>query len=138
MKIISIEELKRRGWRVEMRKVPRDYDPGYEWRYDLRAPDGTVTLTTDWETGAWRQCPDVPIDGLTDDYSWSADEEVASIDPHDAEAIEKHQDEHGPYGTHRIVLTTDDLDALKAGKCIVWGQHEYTNIIYYHDEQKGE
>ena len=138
MKLISIEELKRRGWRVEGRKVPRDIAPGYEWEFDLFAPDGTKIATSQFVDMAWRECPDIPEDGFSDDYSWATDEEVAFFDPRDKDAIEQHIKDYGCYGTSQIILTPHDLEALKSGKCIVWGLNEYTSIIYYHDEQKGD
>ena len=134
MKLIGIAELKAKGWRGVSRKVPRDLAPGYEWEYDLFDPDGKLVATDRWEDGAWAKCPLRPEDGFHEDYAWVADKNVELVDPHDEEAIEAIEDEYGQWGRDRIVLTPSDLDALRGGKCIVWGQNEYTSIILFHDE----
>ena len=138
MKLISKAELESRGWKVEGHKVPRKTDPGYEWRYDLIAPDGSIVTTEMCDDNAWEKCPDKPENGFIEDYDWTASDKVAILDPRDTDGIEAIQHEYGPWGTSELVLTRADIDALLAGKCIVWGQDEYSSIIYFHDASEGE
>lgn len=65
----------------------------------------------------------------------SQDKYVALFSPYDHAAIEQHIDDNDSYhGTSCIVLTKADIEAMRAGKILVWAQGEYSSIIVFEDE----
>jgi len=132
MDILTIKQLKEEGYRAI--KIG-------EKSYAIADPEGNIiskfSQETEWH--AWYNIPRTEIedyakDGYELDYSWTSDESVAIIDRHEKEKIYKHCCEYGGYGADSIALTPEDIKALQEGKCIVWGQGEYSSIIYYHEE----
>mgnify|MGYP000863861524 CR=1 FL=1 len=84
---------------------------------DIKSPDDAVTVVQ------YEQC------------ETSQDKEVALLSPYDKEAIDWHiWDNHRHYGTSCIVLTKADIEAMRAGKILVWAQGEYSSIIVFEDE----
>jgi len=71
-------------------------------------------------------------------FDWTRDEDITIIDEDNQKAIDEHVHKYGSDFPYRIVLTPEDLKALKEGKCIVWGQGDCASIIYYHDEKEEE
>jgi len=62
------------------------------------------------------------------------DEVAMFYNENDHEGSDAFMGKNGAYGTHPIVLTKADIDRLqKGGEMIVWGQGEYSVIIFYRE-----
>lgn len=86
---------------------------------------------------AWGDLPQSVIerDGFIENYDWVNQESVQIVDETDSQAMETIIRKHGEWGTNSIVLTRADVEALMNGKAIVWGQGEYSSVIYFTEEK---
>lgn len=134
MKLVKREDAIRiaeaQGYKVEI-------DSGFMSDSYLVDPNGQRSrgeINNNW---SWKLLPQSVIerDGFVEDYDWVNEEGVQIVDETDSQAMEAIIQEHGKWGVNAIVLTRKDIEALMNGKAIVWGQGEYSSVIYFTEEK---
>ncbi len=110
--------------------------------YYLFGPNGeqiTPELDGHWgdRLNTWNDLPQSVIerDGYVENFDWVNGEAVQVVGELDDQQINAVYEEYGRWGMHNIVLTRADVEALLSGKAIVWGQDEYTSVIYFTEEK---